>query len=386
MTKIFHSLIIGIALICGTTFSASAEISDFTQEAIYTQSIPSMLKASKISTEDERAVVDVFCSRIDLSQFSYEQLLEWKNESSSKILSEMFSNALSQKRIEILQDIQKLTAEEFVAYTLKYPKRKEILTQYVQEIFLPNLGQLSLLELMYFDDYLPQEFHEPIAREIKKRDDEIRNILIQNESDYYTYEKKLKERLKYLIEYNLWTFFVNGHQELNEAYSQIGIVPDNAYLAAEQYQHLVKICFPANKIRELLQAEVDKYCKEINKAREDYYKLSGKEKYQKVSYKVPQFSLNTNVSVGPLWEVGEARERFIRNRENISTGTSVLGFFLGDLVGLIAQGIGDWMAIDGLVSSEYEARKKYMENVQESLIINFTNYADNIVKGIDKSL
>ncbi|MDE5785113.1 MAG: hypothetical protein K2H98_01135 [Duncaniella sp.] len=310
----------------------------------------------------------------------------WKNYSQSKIISEMLSREIEQKEIDILNEIRSLTAEEYVAYMTSFPERNEVLLKFMNNVIFPNLKDLSLEELIYYDDCLTGNFHDRLSAEIDTRNNEIADLLKLNASEYSSYEARLAERLKYLIENYIWTYFVEGHKELNKAYAQIGIVPDNAYMAAEQYQRLVNICFPTQKIRETLQNEVDKFCAEINQVRRDYYMTAGEENYPRMTYKVPEFNLNSTVSVAPLEGISEARERFIRNREDISTGTSVLGWFFGGTVGLLAQGIGDWMAIDGLVSSEFEARKNYMEDVQQKLLDNFAEYAHNIISGVETSL
>lgn len=365
---------------------AWGEIPNVTKNAIYKQDIPAMLAVANTSPESENAIIDAFCCDINLNDYSYEQLKSWQPISQSSVLNDIIAQAIEVKKINILNEIRTLTAEEFAAYKLAFPEREEILSQYTQNVLIPNISDLSLKELIYIDDYFSEDFHKHVVQEISGRDDEIKTVLIKNLSDYNKFEKLLAERLKYLIENNIWTCFVEGHKQLNSAYAQIGIVPDNPYSAAEQYQRLVHICFPTHKIREILQNEVDKFCYEINNARIEYHKVSGKKDFKKMAYKVPELRLNSDVSVDPLMGISEARERFIRNREDISTGTSVLGWIFGGVVGLVAKGIGDWMAIDGLVESEFDSRKRYMEDVQQRLLNSFANYSNTVISGIDNSL
>ena len=379
-------MVIVSALVGLVGFSAGAKSTQSCMDAIYQQDIRLMLSEANKTPDNERAVIDALCCDFDLNEYSYEQLCSWEPMVKSEVISNMISKVQEQKKVQILDEIRNLTAEEFVAYGMEFPQRRGLMSVYADSIFIPHIKELSLKELIYYDDYLSRDFHDKIYQEINGRTDEIYALLREKTGDYKNYEKILTERLKYLIEYNLWTFYVTGHKELNNAYSEIGIVPDDPYLAADQYQKLVKICFPTHLIRENLQNEVDKYCAEINKAREEYYRASGEEIYPRFSYKVPEFKINSIAAVDPLCDIFEARERFIRNREDISTGTSVLGWLFGGVVGLVAQGIGDWFAIDGLVSSEFTARKKYMDGVQKKLLTSFTNYSNTIVSGLDKSL
>lgn len=381
-----YSFVVAGALIGLFSFAAGAQSTQSCQNAIYQQDIRLMLTEANKTPDNERAVIDALCCDFDLGEYSYEQLSSWQQIVKSEVISDMIAKVQKHKEAKILNEIRGLTAEEFVAYGLEFPQRRELLSVYADSIFLPHIDELSLKELIYYDDYMSGDFHDKILSEIGSRGEETNALLKQQATDYKNYEKKLTERLKYLIEYNLWTFYVTGHQELNNAYSEIGIVPDDPYLAAEQYQKLVKICFPTQLIRENLQVEVDKYCAEINKARKEYYAAAGEKKYSKLSYTVPEFSLKSHAAVDPLRGIAEARERYIRNREDVSTGTSVLGWLFGGVVGLVAQGIGDWFAIDGLVSSEFNARKQYMEGVQQELLTSFLYYSNTVITGIDKSL
>lgn len=365
---------------------AKAELSPKCNEAIYKGDIVLMLECADESPENELAILDALCYDTDLSDYSYEQLKGWKSGVKSKKISMMLANALRQKEIEILRTVKSLTAEEFVAYGLVFPQRKELLTCYTDSILLPHISELSLTELTYLDDYFSPSFHDKLSEEIYSRNAEKSELLSKHLSDYKKLEIELSERLKYLIEYSLWTYFVEGHKALNKAYSQIAIVPDNSELAADQYQRLVQSCFSGDRIRKTLQGYVDDYCKEINKARNDYYTALGANDYPRMSYKMPEFRINSNVSSAPLQQILEAREQYISSRENVSTGTSVLGWLFGGVVGLVAQGFGDWLAIDDLVTSEYNARKTYMESVQKKLLTSFANYSNTVISGIDKAL
>ncbi len=383
--KFFRTIALS-SFFCFATIDAIAALTKEAQQAIYRQNIPQMLVAANITADNEKAVIDALCNDYNFDDYSYEQLISWAPITSSGVISRMIAEAINRKEVVILNEMRNFNAAEFVAYTYAFPERKRICDAYLREIFLPNVKNLSLKELVYFDDYLPSQYHQQIASEIDTRDKEVASILHKNASDYKNLEKQLLERLKFIIENNLWSCFVNGHKELNKAYAQIGIVPDNSYIAAEQYQRLVGICFPTNSIRESIQGEVDKFCAQINTARQEYNKAAGNSGYSKMSYKVPEFRIYSAASSAPLNGIADARERYIRNREDISTGTSVLGWLFGGVVGLVAQGIGDWMAVDDLVESEFNARKKYMEGVQEQLINSFANYSNTIVNGLEKSL
>ena len=381
-----YLVIVVSALVGLVGFSAGAKSTQSCMDAIYQQDIRLMLSEANKTPDNERAVIDALCCDFDLGKYGYEQLCSWAPMVKSEVISNMIAKVQKQKEVKILNEIRNLTVQEFVAYGMEFPQRRGLLSVYADSILMPHINELSLTELIYYDDYLSRDFHDKIYQEINSRTDEIYALLKEKNGDYRNYEKELTERLKYLIEYSLWSFYVAGHKELNNAYSEIGIVPDDPYLAAEQYQKLVKICFPTHLIRENLQNEVDKYCAEINKARAEYYRAAGEKSYPWLSYKVPEFKINSYAAVDPLRDISGARERFIRNREDISTGTSVLGWLFGGVVGLVAQGIGDWFAIDGLVSSEFTARKKYMDGVQKQLLTSFANYSNTIVSGLDKSL
>lgn len=367
-------------------FTSKAEITTTEHPIIYSEDIREMILYANQNEKNEPAIIDAFCSDIDLNKYSYEQLISWRDLSKTETLSKYLSQITTRKEIEILNEIRSLTTEELVSYTSVFPKRKAIATQYIEQILLPNIKELSLPELIYFDDYLDAKYHDQILEEINTRPNEINDILKQNRTAYNNFEAEFSYKLKYIIEKTLWTYFVEGHKELNKAYAQIGIVPDDAFSAANQYQRLVNACFPTKRIRETLQNEVDKYCSEINKARQEYSRVAGEKTYVKVSYKVPEFNLNSNVPYTPLLKISKARQEYIQSREEVSTGTSVIGWIFGGVAGLIAKGIGDWLAVDDLVSAEFSARKSYMEDVQERLISSFASYSNTVITGIDNAL
>lgn len=368
------------------SFSAFGVAEGIAERAVYRQNIPEMLTAANVSAENEHIVANALCSDIDLGTFSYEQLLLWEPLSKSRTISDMINHAIAKKELEICNDLRGLTAEEYAAYLKAFPKREKVAKRFLSDVLLTHVNDLSILELLYFDDCLPEEYHPILSGEISRRQDEIQKVLSEKVTDYNNYETALAKHFKHILEYTLWSYFVEGHRELNMAYSQIAMTPDDAYEAATQYQRLVDACIPKQRIRRTLQEEVNKFCEAVNQSRSSYFAAMGNDKFKKLAYKVPEFRMDTAASIAPLFGIAEARERYVRNREDISTGTSVLGWVFGGVVGLLAQGIGDWMAIEGLVDSEYEARKQYMESVQVLLIKGFMAYSNEITKGIDQSL
>lgn len=380
------NLVISFAFILLIAPVSQSQLTDDAKTAIYQKDVYNMLVSSNKSIENEKAIIDAFCYEVDLNEFSYEQLKQWQKYAKSSVISKILGDAISKKVIEIINEIRSLTAEEFKPYYMAYPERQTLLNQFVDKVLIPNISELSLEELVYYDDYLPEEYHSKFADEICTRSNEIRELLGENLPDYRKFENLLADRLKYSIEYIIWTCFVEGHKQLNNAYAQIGFAPDDPQEAAYQYQSLVNACFPTKMVQETIQKEIDNFCTELNKTRMNYFRAYGKDKYPKLGYKVPQLELNSNASIEPLREISKARERFIRNREDISTGTSVLGWLFGPAVGLISRGIGDWMAIDGLVESEYTARKTYMKGVQKQLLTSFANYSNRIISAINKLL
>ncbi|MDE5787423.1 MAG: hypothetical protein K2H79_02620 [Bacteroidaceae bacterium] len=375
-----------VGLLTFPQVTAMAQSNDALERAIYERDFIQIFNLANQSSENEIFVIDALCNDIDLKEYSYEQLLSYQDISQSSVINRLLSNVITLKEVEILEELSNLTAEQFYNYSIAFPQRQDILRKFFDEVVMPNVKNLSVQELVYYTENLPESYRTVLMAEIESRTGDIADILTQSTTDYKKYESKLSERVKYLLETIIWTYYVEGHKQLNEAYAQIGIVPDDPYAAADQYQRLVTACFPVSHIQRLLQEEVDEFYEELNQAREAYYKTAGKSTVPKLNYQVPQLTLKANASVDPLREIAAARERFIRNRETVSTGTSVLGWVFGPLTGLITQGIGDWLAIDGLVESEFNARKEYMESVQKCLLTSFANYSNSVVSGFDKSL
>ncbi len=353
---------------------------------IYKQDIQAMLVYANANQSDEQAIADAFCSIIDLNRYGYEQLKSWTGYSKTPIISEMLQSALHQKELDILREIQPLTVEQLASYMAQFPDRRELVKSYLTNVVMPNLKDLSLEELIYLDACLPKDYHYEISVEINRRSDEVSNTLNAHSKEHQSYEKQLAVRLKYNLEEIVWNYFVEGHKQLYNAYSRISMVSDIPGVSADQYQRLVNACFPTEMMRETLQKEVDQFSVEINKARKEYYKAMGKNKYPQFSYKIPILVYDSSVSWEPLYKIANARQKYIEDRSNVSTGTSVLGWLFGPAVGLISKGIGDMFAVDGLVDNEFNARKEYMESVQQKLRDQFASYSETITSGIDKSL
>lgn len=176
-----------------------------------------------------------------------------------------------------------------------------------------------------------------------------------------------------MLEMIAWSYFVEGHNQLTQAYSQIPMAPDDASSAAYQYQSIVSVCLSPSELRKMLQAQVNKYCEQINKARNDYALIAGKKEYIKFSYKVPVFSINSKVDYSCLYDISKSRQSYLNARESIGQGSSVLGFLVGGLWGLGVQALGEWMNISSLVDSEYKARLSYIKSVHDTIERSFYN-------------
>lgn len=318
--------------------------------------------------EDEPLVIDALATSEKFQQLSYEEILMLQSlPSVTKNIISLLVDLTKEREMDIYRTLEASSIEDIVKYVQRYPQREKIVWDYIRAVLLPNLGGLSCQDLLYLQSTLPKTELSQVDKELKNRGEEKHQLLAKNVSKFLANEKSQCKQLKYMLEMIAWSFFVEGHNQSTLAYSQIPMAPDNASSAAYQYQNIINVCLSPNQLRSMLQAQVNKYCEQINKARKDYALIAGKKEYIKFSYKVPLLKINSKVDYSCLYEISNSRQAYINARENISQGSSVLGFLVGGLWGLGMQALGEWMNISSLVDSEYKARLNYVKDVHDSI-------------------
>ena len=220
-----------------------------------------MVINKSISNEEESYILDACSVSEEFSNLGYEDL---KDLLSSAIkdskLSEFLKRKITIKEKAILAEIDKLSIEQIVRYINSYPMRKEFVLDHLSKTLKQNLKQLSLQELLYLQSTLPYFKTTIVEEELKNREQERHSLMAAHIEEFLKNERDMSSQLKYMLESITWTFFIEGHKQLTNAYSKIYMVPDNPSSAASQYQRIVKVCFAPHNLQKLLQAQVDKYC------------------------------------------------------------------------------------------------------------------------------
>lgn len=335
----------------------------------------------------EKEALDALCIHFNLNKLSYEEILSlMENTSNAPKLRGYLQKFVSAREQEIREQVDDLSLENLKRYVQHFPNRKFLVDDYLASTLGKSLKDLSFLELAYVNSTLPEFQHTAIESEMSTRMDERHNIMSKNVGKFIQSERKESDQIRYMLELITWSYFVEAHKQLTTAYSQIGMVSDDAYIASSQYQNLMRACFNPTRLQDMLQTQVNKYCEQINKARKDYADMAGKKSYVKMSYKVPTGSIYTNVYCESLWNIAKARRDFLENRQTSNSISGVAGFFLGGLVGLITKGIGDYVSISSLADDEYEARLQHVQVVHDALRDNFQRYTNDVITGFNNAL
>lgn len=357
---------------------------DRLQKAIMTQDLNYM--ASMSGEGEARRVVDALCTMVDFQNIAYEEILDALRKVKNENIRRILNREKVKKEIDIRRDIATHPLSYAKEYTQKYPSRKLFVDNLVNGVLCPNIESLSFQELVYVNDVMPTLATKEIQAGIAQRHDEKISLLASNAKAIIGQEKKDKAIMKYALEKVIWLYFIEAHKELTNAYSQISMVSEYPAEAASQYQRLVRACYNATYLRSLLQKEVDSYCAQVNASRAAYAAFVGNNDYPKFIYKVPLPKFQSSANSSCLSEIAKSRQQFVEGRKNVNSASGVVGWIFGGLAGVITKGIGDWMAIDGLVSVEYESRLKYVQGVHDSLHKSCVNYCKGVIRDFETSL
>lgn len=319
--------------------------------------------------ECDTIAIDALCTLPYFSSVPYEAVLTlYENSSNGTMVQSFLCQLKDEKEKEIRESLSTMSLEDLSEYIIQNPVRKPIVSEYLKKTISCNLSSLSYKELAYLQNNLPLFEAKRVKEEMNSRKEEKRQIMTNCIGNYIEKEKATDKQIKYVLEKIIWTYYLEGSKKSLEAYSKIGMVPDDAILAASQYQRIVHSIISPKQLQKMLQEEINKYCTEINMAREDNASFAGKSSFKHMSYKVPLMNFNTNVGYDDLWEIYRTRQQFVRDREKVEEGSSVIGWLTSGFIGLALKAVGDLMTIDTLVKSEYEAREKYVLKVQNAIL------------------
>lgn len=378
MNKVLLVFLYFLLCIC-TAHGQGLDINDI----VYSRDYKVLLGFSS-DYDNERLILDALTNTNDINNMGYEEILELYSITNLGTRTKKFlEEKLLEREIKIYNDIAELSPENIIEYCNHFPKRSNIVWTFVNNSLSKNLEKIECQELYYLQSTLPKDKRKLIDEALKSRGEEKHKLLSKNVDVFLKNEKVQYNQLKCMLETISWTYFTEGHKQLTNAYSQISMVPDDAKEAANQYQEIIRLCFSPKQIRSVLQNQVDQCCEQINKARKDYALIAGHNDYVKCSYKVPDIKINSAANYSDLYEIGRARQAYLKGRQNISQGTSVIGFLTGGLWGLGAQALGEWLNISSLVDSEYIARRNYVEAVHNVIKKSFENNTKYLLNDFD---
>lgn len=381
LAKLRRSIFVPVFFI--STSMAYSQSFDTLNDALAAKDYNAAVKAV-VDDAGESYILDALCTSEEFAALDYEELLILKNSvRNGKALSAFLDNRIENCKIEIYNSINDLTVEQVLKYCESFPERKSLVMQYLDATLYSNLSELNCLELYYLELAAPRTHEINIKDELNNRQEEKQELLASHVQEFLQQEKSTRSQLKYMLELIIWSYFIEGHKSLTNAYADIYMVPDAPLSAVSQYQNLVRRCYTPMVLQKMLQEQINKYCEQVNKARRDYALIAGKSDYIKCSYTIPAMHINSNANSAPFYEILDARETYVRAQQNISEGTSIIGFFAGSLWGLGLQAIGDWINISELVDAEYGCRKKYVDEVHEKLNKSFSDYASRLIGNID---
>lgn len=328
-------------------------------------------------------------SALDLRSHPYERVLSYLSMvEEGTPLHDYIGNVKAEQEVEIINTVSNLTSERTNDYLKQYPQRESLVKQSLNTALLSNLDSLSYLELDYVSNTIPTVIDKRIKDERGQRTDEVRSILANDIDDFFKDENNLVKGLYLSIEEKAYDYLYAGYQEVANYYSQIGMVPDNPQAAAGQYKQLVDGCLSSKPLNDMIQKEVNKFCKEVNEARSKYVERlnSNKKYYVPMNLKVPSISFVYRQDTSPFEKIYKARKEEAESRKKSKKVAGIASWFGLGTVAKIGKGIYDLATVSEMASKEVKQRRDYMDSVYGQLNASLKKQLNSAMATMDGSI
>lgn len=376
-----------LLIVCNIVY---AQYNEKTTNAIVKEDITTLLHIYNREIASRPYIENVLFSNMDLEKYSYSEIENFLTYVSDNTPIANYLNEIKITReLEIIRDIEEMTAEQIINYVTANPMYKSFVVSYVEDLLVAHLDSLNYYELCYIEECLPFVDQSLIDSEKKQRHSELLDIVKENVANLCTYEKQAIEQLCYKLEQRSLEYFHKGYDMVAASYSQIMLVPEEPTSAVSQYKTIVNGCLPSKVLQDEMQKEANSYCNIINTTREEFLTYTGKMQFPQLKLTIPIIDFNYSASSTHFSSLREIRANAKNSRSNSGWVSSAVKMLGGSFWGMLVDAgreIHDTSKGEKMANAEYECRRNYMLEVYNSIETNVAKQNKSIANGIRKEL
>ena len=383
--KKYILLVISFSLV----FITKAKGDDKIRGLIINKDLIGLVSYYNLNPDSKIEIEDAIDGYLNWDEYTYEQVktaFESCQINDSYLRKEL-GRVIIDKECELYQFFSTITPEQLFVWSQLYPKRKDLIENFLTNILYKGLGQQTYVELMSLESGLTGLEVSELKKALQERKDEKASLVKEKIDDYAKFEMSYKNRLLFVLRYRSWQYFIVRYKNVANIYSQIGIVPGDPGQMASQYNNIVQTCFTKEDFKKQLKKDIDAYNNAINSARSEYANMAGIKDYVKSDITIPNigsFSIKPNLSIAK--KISNARNNYESSRGTAKTVAGIASFFVGSTISNIGRGLYDLSAVSDLANAEMQIRREYMRNVYNQLHKVFESYYRTIDKEISSQI
>lgn len=370
-------------------FITKAKGDDKIRGLIINKDLIGLVSYYNLNPDSKIEIEDAIDGYLNWDEYTYEQVktaFESCQINDSYLRKEL-GRVIIDKECELYQFFSTITPEQLFVWSQLYPKRKDLIENFLTNILYKGLGQQTYVELMSLESGLTGLEVSELKKALQERKDEKASLVKEKIDDYAKFEMSYKNRLLFVLRYRSWQYFIVRYKNVANIYSQIGIVPGDPGQMASQYNNIVQTCFTKEDFKKQLKKDIDAYNNAINSARSEYANMAGIKDYVKSDITIPNigsFSIKPNLSIAK--KISNARNNYESSRGTAKTVAGIASFFVGSTISNIGRGLYDLSAVSDLANAEMQIRREYMRNVYNQLHKVFESYYRTIDKEISSQI
>lgn len=381
MKKIYILLMfttITVAAYCQKIDRIDAEVIN---NAYLEQDIGALISFHNIVPNLDKKIEDLLFVGIDYKEYTYEQILEFcRLSNNDSILNREFERIKADKELVIIEYVSQLTIEQLMQYLQKFKERRLIVNSYMHSTIQQSLDSLSFLELSYIERKSDFPFMEEIQQKKEEKKSEVSQILKNELNGYCDIEEQQLHKLFYILRYKALNYIHNSFNRIAERYSKVEL-PEYPNEMRQQFDNIMNSYLDIQELNDILQQEVDKFCKKINLARTSYLQQIGTPNSFNWTTQIPPLhSFEYKYNMSYFHEIANIRDKLLKSQEKTSTWSGILGFFTG-WAG-VGKALLDMGAISDEAKQEVQLRKDYMFSLVSSLELSIEKYCIEIENDI----
>ena len=338
----------------------------------------------KLLVHKDYAYQSIFCE-FDFNKYSYEKLQRLYNLAKcDSALQEGFEAILTQRENIIINDLINKPIDEIAQYYFSHKSQHCFLNTFIDESIMSNIDNMNYFEVKYIAYIFEGSiFYNKLQDRRLKLKKELNKKIRKDVKDYVKTETESLNYLELSIKTYILTYLYEQFPLVINAIIDEDLPQYNSEIIALTEAYINKY-ISSNHINNYIENEINRYVKEINKAREQVisslalggnvrkeYLLQNKQdkRYIKIKYN-PQ----------PLFEISKIQHE--KDGLGIALGiASFLGSFVPGGILLDALDLGYGIHSEKKRSNKQVPYiKSFTENFRIEMEKTYTNYLNNILR------